>query len=378
MPSTPSASPASDTPSVPPAAPLVTHRAPVASAGLWALAVAMVLAVVAVLAVGVLWQRLLKTQEELARRTTDVQLAVNDTRTQAQRAEAAVQDMQTRLSVAEVRLSEVTLQRSQLEELMLTVSRSRDDSLVQDLESTIRLAMQQAQLTGSVTPLISALQAADQRIARAAQPRLNPVQRAMRRDIERIRSAATLDVPALVTRIDEILAAVDTWPLQNDALALHALDRGLVQTGAGGAVEQADPNPGSTADGWRHWGQWWSQTLSRWWVHTRNGVADLVRISRIDRPEAALLSPDQAFFLRENTKLVLLNARMGLLARQWAAARRDVQNAQHLLERYFDHQLPGTRLTHGVLTQLQRDMQHDQLPTPDDTLAALAVAAGGR
>ena len=42
----------------------------------------------------------------------------------------------------------------------------------------------------------------------------------------------------------------------------------------------------------------------------------LLRVSRIDSPEAALLAPEQGFFLRENIKLKLLNARLSLLARQ--------------------------------------------------------------
>ncbi len=52
---------------------------------------------------------------------------------------------------------------------------------------------------------------------------------------------------------------------------------------------------------------------------TQNG-RELVRVSRIDQPEAALLAPEQVFFLRENIKLRLLNARLGLLARQMEQA----------------------------------------------------------
>ncbi|MFT3849367.1 MAG: uroporphyrinogen-III C-methyltransferase [Propionivibrio sp.] len=43
-------------------------------------------------------------------------------------------------------------------------------------------------------------------------------------------------------------------------------------------------------------------------------MRSLVRIQRFDREEPALLSPGQAFFLRENLKLRLLNARLALLA----------------------------------------------------------------
>jgi uroporphyrin-3 C-methyltransferase len=47
-------------------------------------------------------------------------------------------------------------------------------------------------------------------------------------------------------------------------------------------------------------------------------VRDLVRVTRVDEPEAALLAPEQAFFLRENLKLRLLNARLALLSDRYS------------------------------------------------------------
>ena len=65
--------------------------------------------------------------------------------------------------------------------------------------------------------------------------------------------------------------------------------------------------------------------------------------SRIDQPEAILVSPDQAFFLRENLKLKLLNARLGLLARsEPESARADLAAASAALNKYFD---PASRRT---------------------------------
>jgi uroporphyrin-3 C-methyltransferase len=46
---------------------------------------------------------------------------------------------------------------------------------------------------------------------------------------------------------------------------------------------------------------WWQVILARFGQEVRG----LLRVSRIDTPEAALLSPDQSFFLRENLKLKL-------------------------------------------------------------------------
>ena len=49
-----------------------------------------------------------------------------------------------------------------------------------------------------------------------------------------------------------------------------------------------------------------------------------------------LIAPEQAFFLRENLKLRLLNARLALLSRQFDTAQSDLRDAQSALDRYFD------------------------------------------
>ena len=350
----------------------------------WGL-VALSLAVVALVLGGLTWQKLTQTQQELARRTQDSLTQVTEARQLAAQSETMVQELQARLALAELRLSEVSLQRSQLEELMLTLSRSRDDNLVQDLEATLRLAQQQAQLTGSAQPLISALQALDQRIARAAQPRLNPVQRAIARDTERLQAAMLVDVPALASRLDELMRQVDEWPLLNDHRPIAPKARPLAPARLPDepqdAPQPAPPEsnePTTMARGWARVSSWWSQSWAQVWHSVTEGGRELVRVSRIDRPEAVLLAPEQGFFLRENLKLKLLNARLGLLSRQMASARADLASVQAGLERYFDTQTPVVRGASQALSQLRRDMADHDMPRPEETLAALATAAAGR
>jgi uroporphyrin-3 C-methyltransferase len=310
-----------------------------------------------------------------------------EARTLAAQAEALTQELQARLAVAEVKLSEVTLQRSQLEELMLTLSRSRDDTLVQDIESALRLAQQQAQLTGSAQPLVSALQAADQRIARAAQPRLNPVQRAIARDIQRIQSAALTDVPSLVLRLDELARQVDRWPVLNEVGPLATVPKAgtakpVADRPAGSSASKSSTTvagteaPPASADPGRAAG--WSQLWDRIWADVSRSGRELVRVSRIDRPEAALLAPEQAFFLRENLKLKLLNARLGLLARQMASAQSDIKAVEASLARYFNTASPQVSGALATLAQLREELVLVDLPRPEESIAALAAAAGGR
>jgi len=342
---------------------------------------------------GLLWQKFNLTQQEMARRAQESATLAGDARRYAEQAEALTQELQARLSVAELRLSEVSLQRSQLEELMLSLSRSRDDNLVQDLESAVRLAQQHAQLTGSAQPLISALQAADQRIARAAQPRLNPVQRAIGRDIERIRGAALADIPSLVQQLDELARQIDDWPLLNQVGPGHPVTvpksrTRKAATPAPAASAPAEPalEGSSATDAAADVAPAWHARLSMWWsglwermvADVSRSSRELVRVSRIDRPEAILLAPDQALFLRENLKLKLLNARLGLLARHMRSSQADLIAVEAALGRYFDTSAAPIAQAQGTLARLRKELVESELPRPEETLAALNAAAGGR
>lgn len=319
-----------------------------------------------------LWQKLSGIQEELARRSLDTGAQAISARTMAQQAQDTAREMAARIAALESRLSEVSLQRRQLEELMQSLSRSRDENLVVDIESALRLAQQQAQLTGSVEPLLAALRTAEQRLQRASQPRLNPVLRAITHDSERIKAAAVTDIPALLVKIDELARLFDDLPLANGAVP--ALDVAPVQAPA--ADRSADQGliratTGAVSD-------WFARVFAGALAAVKEEARGLLRVSRIDRPEAALLAPEQAFFLRENTKLKLLNARLALLSRQSEVARSDLLGVQSALRRYFDGASRKTQAAAALLQQVQSSLKSTELPRLDQTVTALAAVAGGR
>ncbi len=314
-----------------------------------------VVAVVALSACVLLWQKLNGIQEQLARQSADAGTTAATASTIAKQAQELALETAAKLAVTEARLSEVSLQRTQLEELMQSLSRSRDENLVVDIESAVRLAQQQAQLTGSVEPMLAALKSAEQRVSRAAQPRLTPLQRAMARDVARIKATVLSDTPALLVKLDELALLADDVPVAN------------------AVVLQRSPEPLKRKA---------EESVTTWWARIAQEVADelrsLVRVSRVETPEAALLSPEQAFFLRENLKLKILNARLGLLARQTDSARADLATANANLSRYFDNSSRKTQTALNLLQQVQTQMKSLELPRLDDTLAALSTAAAGR
>ena len=326
-------------------------------------AVVAAVAVAALVVSGMLWQRLGHTQEQLARQTAEAQAQAIEARTVAREAQEVARETATRQTVNDTRLSEVALQRTQLEDLMQSLSRSRDENLVVDIESALRLAQQQAQLTGSAEPLLSALKTADQRITRAAQPRLAPLQRAITRDIDRIKTASITDTPALLARLDDLVRLVDELP------TIYAV--GQSYGGRGATVPSSSAPPEASPS-------WWMAGLQRSWEVVRDEARSLVRVSRIDQPEAALLAPEQTFFLRENLKLKLLNARLGVLARQTDSARADLVAATVALNKYFDPTSRKTQNAATLMQQVTQQLRSVEIPRIDDTLAALATAAAGR
>jgi uroporphyrin-3 C-methyltransferase len=318
------------------------------------------LAVVGAVGSGLMWAKLSGIQEQLARQSADTGSQAVEARVTSKQAEELARETAARLAVTDAKLSEVALQRSQLEELMQSLSRSRDENLVVDIESAIRLAQQQAQLTGSVQPLLAALNSAEQRLNKVAQPRLAPLLRAVMRDIERIKATSVADTPALLFKLDELVHVVDTLPLLN-------------AVGTAPKQKSAKPVPATT------WAKaismnWWEKVLADIWDDAQN----LIRVSRIDKPEASLLAPDQSFFVRENLKLRLLNARLGLLARHFEAVQSDMKQANDDLVRYFDMQSRLGQTTLALAREVLAQSKQIEIPRVDDTLAALTTAAAGR
>jgi uroporphyrin-3 C-methyltransferase len=304
-----------------------------------------------------LWQKLSRIQEHLAQQSADAGQQSLEAKAWAKQAQETVKDSAARLTLLEARLGEVALQRGQLEELIQSMSRSRDENLVVDIEAALRMAQQQAQLTGTIDPLLAALKSAQQRVQRAAQPRLAPVQRALEKDLDRLTTAQVFDLPGLLIKLDEGVALVDALVLANQNLPTVAMNRAAAQA----AQPAAAPS-------------WWMAGL----IQLGDQLKGLVRVSRIESPEAALLSPDQAFFLRENLKLKMLNARLGLLARQKDAARADLASAAVIVRRYADASSRKTTQMLQLLEQSGAQLKNSDLPRLEGSLTALSTAAAGR
>ena len=325
---------------------------------------------------GLAWstqQRLHSLEQELVRRQQDSQSQAGEASMLAKQAQELARDAAAKAALVEARVAEVALQRSQLDELIQSLSRSRDENLVSDLDAALRVAVQQASITGSAEPVVAALKSADERLARVNQPRLQGVRRAVARDLDRVKAVGVADISSMIIKLDEVVRLVDELPLLSSMASAAPHAQNLAPkpatrsaTGRGGAPQAASAPEA------------WSDKLMQWWPSVWAELRSLVRVTRIDTPEAMLITPEQGFFLRENLKLKLLNARLALLSRQFDVAQTDLQASIAALGRYFDNGTRRTTTAVELLRQVAAQSRQVVIPRPDDTLAALATAAAGR
>lgn len=283
--------------------------------------------------VAVLWLdtrgRIGATQEELARRLRDIETESREARTLGRQAQEGMRDAQARIGALENRLAESQSQQVALDVLYQELARNRDEWQLAEIEQVLAIAQQQLQLSGNVRAGLLALQLAESRLSRADRPQFLPVRRALARDIERLKSLPVLDVPGLSLTIDRVVASVDALPLAFDERAERPAPAKGVKP-----VTQAEEGFFT-----RLGGEVWKE------------LRQLVVVRKVESPEPPLVPPPQAYFLRENLKLRLLNARLSLLTRDEAGYREDLRVAQAWIRRYFDARAKASQ---GVLAQLKQ------------------------
>jgi uroporphyrin-3 C-methyltransferase len=365
------------------------------SRGPW-LGVALV-GVLAVASAVIAWkadQRVATLERELVERQQDSSTQSAEARMLAKQAQQGMNDATAKVALLEARVAEVAVQRGQLEDLIQSLSRSRDENVIGDVEQAVRVALQQTAITGSAEPLVATLKQADERLARYNQPRLEGVRRAIARDLDRVKATNVTDISSLGIKLDEAVRMIDDLPLiaavearsrdgardgisrTSTAGSVRAASVGATAASAAGAASAASAANAATPGAF--WPNRVNDVLGEFAARVWGEARSLIRVTRIDNPEAMLVAPEQAYFLKENLKLRLLNARLALLSRQFETAQSDLQVAQGSLERFFDRGNKRTALASELVRQVAAQARHVGVPRPDDTLAALTAASAGR
>ncbi len=290
-------------------------------------------------------QRLDATQEDLARRLKGIDADAREARAAAREAQESAREMQAKLGALDARVADAQSQQLALESLYQELSRNRDEWQLAEIEQVLAIAQQQLQLSGNVRAALLALQLAESRLSRADRPQFQPVRRALARDIERLNSLPAADLAGMAQRLDAVLAEIDDLPLAHDARL--AREPGAAPPAASGGF------------------------LAQFGAGLWRDLKGLVVVRRVDAPQPPLLPPEQAYFLRENLRLRLLNARLALLSRNQAGFEEDVRVARRWLQRHYDVHAQPTREALQRLEQLQGSPISFEPPSITDSLDAV-------
>src|SRR6266571_5078249 len=156
-------------------------------------------------------------RDELAQRVRESESDSRDARLAARQAQEAAREVQAKLAQIEVKLAEFQNQQVGLEALYQELSRSGDEWVLAEIEQILTIASQHLQLNGNVQAALAALQTVDARLARSGRVRFLPLRKVFARDIERLKTAPSLDVPGFSVKLDQLISGVDSLPLVQDA-----------------------------------------------------------------------------------------------------------------------------------------------------------------
>ncbi|MYM37115.1 hypothetical protein GTP38_22575 [Duganella sp. FT94W] len=313
--------------------------------------------------------RVTKLREEMATRLQKGDASNAETGNLVRNVQESTKELQTKVALLESKQLEAQSQQLALEQLYQDLSKNRDEWALTEIEQVLSTASQQLQLAGNVSGALIALQNADRSLSRSDKPQFITIRRAIARDTDKLKALPSVDSVGVALRLDNAIAQIDTLPMLSDEKPTlpappekKAKPAKVAHDKQGKPVKAEATSPWlqSLQDGWTGWS-------TEMWTDVRQ----LIRVRNVDTPEALMMSPTQAYFMRENLKLRLLNARMALLSRNEGAFRADLIAAQDALNKYFDTRARATQTVQVLLRQVQGSNLAIEMPTLSDSLNAV-------
>ncbi len=317
--------------------------------------------------------RITELQSEATHRLQALEQRLATLESMHERTQDELRDARSRTAVLESRALDAQSLQTQIEKLYRNLAEDSTDVLLAEIESSVVLAGQQLALGSSVRAPLTALQEIQSRLVRQNDPALQPLGRAISADIARLEAYPAADIGLLAQRLDGLVRSSERFPLLATLTAANA-EAGRAPKGANPAKgeeagekvrEPATPSsaPSRAVD-----------AASAGLGALRDEIEQLFRVRRIETPESMLVAPEQAYFLRENLRLLLLNARLSLLSRNEALLQSDLERATDWLRRYYD---ADDRAVAGAIAQLRQvataKLELDP-PTLAESLAAVRAA----
>ncbi|MCS0590006.1 uroporphyrinogen-III C-methyltransferase [Massilia norwichensis] len=309
-----------------------------------------------------------RLREDVARTLQKDNASNAETAQLVRETQETAKELQVKVGVLESRQTESQSQQAALEQMYQDISKNRDEWALSEIEQVLSTASQQLQLAGNVQGALIALANADRSLSRSDKPQFITIRRAIARDIDKLKALPQVDQAGIALRLDNVIGQIDNLPLLADEKPAEPSAPSRVNPpakAAKGAAAAAVPEQEMSL------GRRMVETWRNWSHEMWDDMRQLIRVRTVDRPEALMLSPGEAYFVRENLKLRLLNARLALLSRNEGTFRDDIGSAQQTLARYFDTKARSTQSVQGLLRQVQANNVTIEVPDLSESLNAV-------
>lgn len=218
------------------------------------------------------------------------------------------QRQQQALSLFQAQLKELEAAQRQLRQMNQSPP---EQWVLAEADYLVRLAGQRLWIEGDVTTSIALLVSADERIASLHDASLVPLRRALNRDIQALRSLPKLDIEGITLTLDGLIAQIDRMPIKS----LEIPDS--IRTKE---IQEISDDPSD-----------WLANIKVTWETFKEDFIQVDRISDV----SPLISPEQRWFLVNNTKLKLQQAQLAALRAQPEHFRNSLSQVSELLKDYF-------------------------------------------
>ncbi len=232
--------------------------------------------------------------------------------------------------------------------LLKTRRHLRNDWLLAEADYLLRLASHRLLLARDTGSALAAMQTADERLRDLADPAVIPVRNSLAEDINRLKAVPEPDIAGLSARLSALSHAVDSLPLLSAYTARMPTN------------VEADSAENPRVEDWKQLPEAvWSDIKKLLVIRERHGKV------------IPLLSPEQHFFLIQNLKLKLEQARLALLNAEQDIYQERLQTAADWIHDFFKQDDPATQAILAQLEQLAAENIKPALPDISASYRAL-------
>ena len=243
---------------------------------------------------------------ELDRGLSDLASSDQEMRSQV---ESLQQGIENRLELLDSLPQRMTSLETSMAALQGVSAGARDTWLLAEAEYYMQIANAQLQLGNNPHLAMLALGMADERVVQLANPALTDVRRAIADELAALEVMEKPDIEGASLTLASLSRVVESLPLLS------------VETAELGGDEVVDEDQSGA---------------ERAWASVKGAMSGIVKVTPPDEATRALLTPDTAKLIRSNLALQLQAAQLALLRGEQAIFEQSLDDANALLEQYFD------------------------------------------